>query len=197
MDFGLSTEQQMVVETVRGFVERELYPLEAEVERTGEVPDEGDAEPAADEPADEPAEGEGDDRSAMRYRLQRRGGKGLKDVRVTDKNGKVVGIAAVRTGDEVMFTTLQGMVTRSRTDDVRLVGRNTQGVRLITLESTTEKVTGISQLPEIAEAEGEGGEGLGGAGAIEGGAGVETSASSESGSESSGEGEGGSEPTGE
>jgi acyl-CoA dehydrogenase len=40
MDFGLSDEQQMVVETVRGFVERELYPLEAEVERTGEVKDE-------------------------------------------------------------------------------------------------------------------------------------------------------------
>jgi acyl-CoA dehydrogenase len=40
MDFGLSEEQQMVVDTVRGFVERELYPLEAEVERTGEVPGE-------------------------------------------------------------------------------------------------------------------------------------------------------------
>ncbi len=40
MDFGLSEEQQMVVDSVRGFVERELYPLEAEVERTGEVPDE-------------------------------------------------------------------------------------------------------------------------------------------------------------
>jgi len=38
MDFGLSHEQQMVVDTVRGFVETELYPLEAEVERTGEVP---------------------------------------------------------------------------------------------------------------------------------------------------------------
>ncbi len=40
MDFGLSEEQQMVVDTVRGFVERELYPLEDEVERTGEVKDE-------------------------------------------------------------------------------------------------------------------------------------------------------------
>ncbi len=40
MDFALSTEQQMVVDTVRGFVERELYPLEAEVERTGQVPNE-------------------------------------------------------------------------------------------------------------------------------------------------------------
>ena len=38
MDFGLTPEQEMVVDTVRGFVENELYPLEAEVERTGEVP---------------------------------------------------------------------------------------------------------------------------------------------------------------
>ena len=38
MDFGLTTEQQMVVETVRGFVEKELFPHEEEVERTGRVP---------------------------------------------------------------------------------------------------------------------------------------------------------------
>src|SRR2546425_8877967 len=38
MDFGLSDEQEMIVRTVRNFVERELYPLEDEVERTGEVP---------------------------------------------------------------------------------------------------------------------------------------------------------------
>jgi acyl-CoA dehydrogenase len=40
MDFGLSDEQRLVVDTVRGFLERELYPLEAEVDRTGVVPDE-------------------------------------------------------------------------------------------------------------------------------------------------------------
>ena len=40
MDFGLSPEQEMVVSTVRSFVETELYPLEAEVERLGRVPDE-------------------------------------------------------------------------------------------------------------------------------------------------------------
>src|SRR5437773_11246650 len=38
MNFGLTDEQQMVVTTVRGFVEKELYPLEADVERTGKVP---------------------------------------------------------------------------------------------------------------------------------------------------------------
>lgn len=95
-----------------------------------------DAEPSdteAAEASDTEADGEATDRTQMRYRLQRRGGKGLKDVRVTAKNGKVVGVAAVRDGDEMMFITLQGMVTRSKVDDVRIVGRNTQGVRVMNL----------------------------------------------------------------
>jgi DNA gyrase subunit A len=76
---------------------------------------------------------ETDDRSSMRYRRQRRGGKGVKDVRVTAKNGKVMGIASVRDGDEIMLITMQGMGTRSRVDDIRIVGRNTQGVRVMNL----------------------------------------------------------------
>ena len=81
------------------------------------------------------AEGEGEepvDRSAMRYRRQRRGGKGVRDIKTTDRNGMVVAIAAVRAGDEVMFISQQGMVTRSKVDDIRVVGRNTQGVRVMT-----------------------------------------------------------------
>ncbi len=71
------------------------------------------------------------DRSAMRYRRQRRGGKGVRDVKTSDRNGKVVAVAAVRDGDEVMFISQQGMVTRSKVDDIRVVGRNTQGVRVM------------------------------------------------------------------
>ena len=94
-------------------------------------------EDTADEPEEElePSDTEGGntDRSQMRYRLQRRGGKGVKDVRVTAKNGKVIGVERVRDGDEIMFITLQGMVTRSKVDDVRIVGRNTQGVKVMNL----------------------------------------------------------------
>ncbi len=111
-----------------------------------------EAEEEAPEPAAEPAEGENGeaapaDRSQMRYRKQRRGGKGLKDVRVTEKNGKVVGVAAVRDGDEVMLITVQGMVTRSRVDDVRLVGRNTQGVRVMNLNEGDK----IATLAKVAQ----------------------------------------------
>ncbi|HEY2785799.1 MAG TPA: DNA gyrase subunit A [Fimbriiglobus sp.] len=71
------------------------------------------------------------DRSAMRYRRQRRGGKGVRDIKTSDRNGKVISITAVRTGDEIMLITQQGMVTRSKVDDIRVVGRNTQGVRVM------------------------------------------------------------------
>ncbi len=101
-----------------------------------------DDAPEPDAPEPEP-EGEGDesDPSGMRYRLQRRGGKGLKDVKVTTKNGPVVGVASVRPGDEIMLITQSGMVTRSKVDDIRLVGRNTQGVKVMNLNDGDKLVT--------------------------------------------------------
>jgi DNA gyrase subunit A len=72
-------------------------------------------------------------RSQMRYRRQRRGGKGVRDIRTSERNGAVVGIVAVRSGDEIMLITAQGMVNRTNVDEVRLVGRNTQGVRIMNL----------------------------------------------------------------
>jgi DNA gyrase subunit A len=102
-------------------------------EGTAESDDEG-AEPEVVETSDtENGEESESDPSSMRYRLQRRGGKGLKDVKVTAKNGPIVGIASVRDGDEIMLITKDGMVTRSKIDDIRLVGRNTQGVRVMNL----------------------------------------------------------------
>jgi len=99
------------------------------------------------DPADDAAESD-DDKSSMRYRRQNRGGKGLKDVKVTAKNGSVVGIAAIRDGDEIMFITGQGMVTRSRVDDIRIVGRNTQGVRVMNLNDGDRVVTLAKIAPE-------------------------------------------------
>jgi DNA gyrase subunit A len=101
----------------------------------GEVA-EAEPEEPAEEPAetDEPAEGEEvRDRSAMRYRKQRRGGKGVRDIRTSERNGPVVGIVAVRGGDDIMLITAQGMVNRTHVDEIRVVGRNTQGVRVMNL----------------------------------------------------------------
>jgi DNA gyrase subunit A len=60
---------------------------------------------------------------------------------VTAKNGKVVGVTSVRDGDEIMLITMQGMVTRSRVDAIRIVGRNTQGVRVMNLNEGDKIVT--------------------------------------------------------
>jgi DNA gyrase subunit A len=90
------------------------------------------------------------DPSGMRYRIQRRGGKGLKDVKVTAKNGKVVGISSVRDGDEIMVITQQGMVTRSRVDDIRIVGRNTQGVKVMT-PAEGDKIVTVAKVAQESD----------------------------------------------
>jgi DNA gyrase subunit A len=82
------------------------------------------------------------------YRVQGRGGKGIIDIKTTERNGKVVGVAQVRDNDEVMLVTNGGMLIRMKVKEISVIGRNTQGVRLISLESADEKVTGISRLPE-------------------------------------------------
>lgn len=94
---------------------------------------------------DATAEADGDENSPsnMRYRTQRRGGKGLKDIRTSERNGPVVSTVAVRDGDEMMVITQQGMVTRMQVSDFRTIGRNTQGVRLANLQEGDKVVTAV------------------------------------------------------
>ena len=94
--------------------------------------EEESAPPAAEEPAGDD-EAVPTDRSSMRYRKQRRGGKGLRDIRTSERNGAVVGVLSVRDGDDVMLITTQGMVNRTHAKEIRVVGRNTQGVRIMNL----------------------------------------------------------------
>jgi DNA gyrase subunit A len=67
------------------------------------------------------------------YRVQSRGGLGLKNLEVTDKNGEVVGIAQVRENEELLVITEQGKILRTPSADIRTIGRATQGVRLMDL----------------------------------------------------------------
>jgi len=115
--------------------------------------DDVESEVEADEIVDGGDDGEVAEKSAMRYRLQRRGGKGTKDVKVTEKNGSVVGIAAVRPGDEIIVVTVQGMVIRSTVDDIRIVGRNTQGVRVMNVNEGDKIAVFAKIAAEIAAAE--------------------------------------------
>jgi DNA gyrase subunit A len=68
------------------------------------------------------------------YRLQRRGGKGVINIRTKDKTGKVVAIREVHPDDELMLITRSGIINRQPVSGIRVIGRNTQGVRLINLD---------------------------------------------------------------
>ena len=89
------------------------------------------------------------------YRIQGRGGKGIIDIKTTDRNGAVVGVVQVSESNELMIITNQGMLIRTRVKEVSVIGRNTQGVRMITLESAEEKVSSIAKLAEEVVVDGE------------------------------------------
>jgi DNA gyrase subunit A len=95
--------------------------------------DDETTEPEPPENGTEEPNGDSEDRSSMRYRRQRRGGKGVRDIKTSDRNGPVVGVVSVRAGDDVMLITQQGMVNRTQVDEIRVTGRNAQGVRVMNL----------------------------------------------------------------
>ncbi len=68
------------------------------------------------------------------YRRQKRGGRGVINIRTTPKTGKVVAIRPVVPGDELIIITKNGVVNRQSVDGIRVIGRNTQGVRLVNLD---------------------------------------------------------------
>jgi DNA gyrase subunit A len=84
------------------------------------------------------------------YRSQRRGGKGVIDIKTTKRNGQVVGVRQVSGDDEVMVITSEGIMIRSSVADVRPIGRNTQGVRIIGLDKG-DRVVALARLEEAKE----------------------------------------------
>jgi DNA gyrase subunit A len=127
----------------------------AEAEETEEAVEEPSAEGETEAagPAGEDAIKE---RSGMRYRKQRRGGKGVRDIRTTDRNGPVVAIESVRDDDDVMLITVQGMVNRTHVSEIRIVGRNTQGVRIMDLNEGDKIASFAKVAKEDDEAPAEG-----------------------------------------
>jgi DNA gyrase subunit A len=72
------------------------------------------------------------------YRLQKRGGYGVINIKTTLKSGKVVAIKGVTDDDQLMVITRNGVVNRQRVDEIRIIGRATQGVRLVNLDKGDE-----------------------------------------------------------
>ncbi|MBE9527636.1 MAG: DNA gyrase subunit A [Proteobacteria bacterium] len=86
------------------------------------------------------------------YRCQGRGGSGIINIKVTERNGNVVDIAKVVDSDELMITTSKGKIIRIAMKDVSVIGRSTQGVKLMGAEPD-EVITGLASLAEKATEE--------------------------------------------
>ena len=81
------------------------------------------------------------------YRVQARAGKGIISVKVTEKNGPAISFHQVCDTDEIMIMTAEGMVLRIRMGDLREIGRNAQGVRLMDMDEN-DRVVGVAKLTD-------------------------------------------------
>ena len=95
-------------------------------------------------------QGYGKQTNLVEYRVQGRGGYGLKNIEITDKNGRVVGIAQVNEDQELLVITEQGKMLRTPVNQIRTIGRATQGVRLMDLEAP-DKVVSIALVAKTEE----------------------------------------------
>ena len=94
---------------------------------------------------------DGSESSGKVYRTQNRGGKGLRDIKATERNGKVVDIVRVDDQDEVLMMTKGGKIQRIRAEEISVVGRNTQGVRI--MKTDDDQIAAVVRIPpeEISE----------------------------------------------
>lgn len=132
-------------------------PVEASASGESGTEEEPGAEEEVVEEETTSDEADGDDSdeavgSANQYRRQKRGGKGVKDIKTTKRNGNAVKILAVADQDEVLMVTATGKIQRIRAGDINEIGRNTQGVRVIRLEDT-DKLVSMARIPADLVAE--------------------------------------------
>lgn len=128
--------------------DEEIEKPEDETEATAsdeEVPEEEISVEELEAAESEEAE-EGEVGSQFYYRTQRRGGKGIRDIKTDARNGPVVGVAVVHEDDEILMMTAKGKTQRLRVSEIRLVGRNTKGVRLMTLDEG-DTVVAVKRIP--------------------------------------------------
>lgn len=118
-----------------------------------------DTPPEASDAIEGGEDEEGDEStSGTRYRTQRRGGKGVRDIKTTARNGNVIGICRVVDGDEVLMMTARGKIQRIAAKEINTIGRNTQGVRIMSLDDE-DSLVAVVPVPqdELLEGTGNGG----------------------------------------
>jgi len=89
------------------------------------------------------------------YPVQGRGGQGVVSIQVSERNGAVIGAVLVKDGEEIMLISNRGTLVRTRINEVSIVGRNTQGVKLIGL-SNGENLVGLEKIEEVEDDDEEG-----------------------------------------
>ena len=80
------------------------------------------------------------------YRITKRGGKGVKTMNVTDKTGKLIAIKSVTDENDLMIINKSGITIRMKISDIRVMGRATQGVRLINLEKRNDRIASVCKV---------------------------------------------------
>lgn len=86
------------------------------------------------------------------YRITNRGGKGVKTLNITDKTGSLIAIKGVNDEEDLMIITKNGLTIRLAVSDMRVVGRNTQGVKLINIRQK-DCIAAVTQVPKSEETE--------------------------------------------
>lgn len=81
------------------------------------------------------------------YRITNRGGKGVKTMNITEKTGKLVSLKVVTDDDDLMILNISGITLRLHVSEMRVMGRATQGVRLINLEKRGDTIASICRVP--------------------------------------------------
>jgi DNA gyrase subunit A len=127
-----------------------------DVEETPDADAAGDdsaaAAPESSETAGDDESDETGDSSGSRYPTKGRGTMGVRDIKTTDRNGPVVAIEIVRDADELLLMTARGKIQRIRASDISVIGRNTQGVRIMSLDEA-DSVVAVVRVPPEEEAE--------------------------------------------
>ena len=88
------------------------------------------------------------------YRITNRGGKGVKTLNITEKTGKLVAIKTVTDENDLMIINKSGITIRLKVEDVRIMGRATQGVRLINLEKRNDQIGSVCKVESESDEEG-------------------------------------------
>jgi DNA gyrase subunit A len=101
------------------------------------------------------AHGYGKRSEVEEYRITNRGGKGVKTINITEKTGALVGIKSVSDKDDLMIITKNGIAIRLNVADLRVMGRATQGVRLINIQDddAIAAVTKVERDEHIVESD--------------------------------------------